>query len=69
VRPDAPGRKRLGAGDELARRVEEARARVRPFVTDMDDQTLVTVLASLLRPFGSGKRFLLKRRPDGGFIF
>ena len=56
-------------GDELARRVEEARVRVRAAVPDVDEQTLVTILTSLLRPFGTGKRFLLKRRSDGGFVF
>lgn len=56
-------------GDELARRVDEARVRVRACVPDMDEQTLVTVLTSLLRPFGTGKRFLLKRRGGGGFVF
>jgi hypothetical protein len=56
-------------GDELARRVDEARLRVRPSVPDMDEQTLVTILTSLLRPFGTGKHFLLKRRDGGGFVF
>jgi hypothetical protein len=56
-------------GEDLARRIDEARARVRPFVPDIDEQTLVTILASLLRPFGTGKRFLLKRRADGGSVF
>lgn len=56
-------------GEEPARRVEEARQRVRAAVPDMDEQTLVTILTSLLRPFGTGKRFLLKRRSDGGFVF
>jgi|GEM_PF-6315141 len=56
-------------GDELARRVDEARVRVRASVPDMDEQTLVTILTSLLRPFGTGKRFLLKRRDGGGFVF
>jgi hypothetical protein len=55
-------------GDELARRVEEARSRVRDAVPDLDEQTLVTILTSLLRPFGTGKRFLLKRRDGGGFV-
>ena len=56
-------------GSELARRVDEARERVRASVPDIDEQTLVTILTSLLRPFGTGKRFLLKRRDDGGFVF
>jgi hypothetical protein len=49
--------------------VEEARSRVRAAVPDLDEQTLVTILTSLLRPFGTGKRFLLKRRDGGGFVF
>jgi hypothetical protein len=56
-------------GDELARRIEEARERVRPLVPEIDEQTLVTILASVLRPFGTGKHFLLKRRDEGGWIF
>lgn len=56
-------------GEELARRVEEARQRVRASVPDMEEQTLVTILTSLLRPFGTGKRFFLKRRSGGGFVF
>lgn len=55
--------------DALVRAVNEARERVRPLVPDLDEQTLVTILTSVLRPFGTGKRFLLKRREDGGFIF
>lgn len=56
-------------GEELARRVEDARTRVRAAVPDIDEQTLITILTSLLRPFGTGKRFLLKRRDGGGFVF
>lgn len=53
----------------LAARIEEARIRVRPLVPDIDEQSLVTILASVLQPFGTGKHFLLKRRDDGGFVF
>lgn len=63
-------RRRLrGGAAELAERIEEARERVRPLVPDIDEQALVTILRSLLVPFGSGKRFLRRRRDDGGSIF
>jgi hypothetical protein len=55
-------------GDELAHHVDEARRLVRRSVPDIDEQTLVTILASVLRPFGTGKRFFLRRQPDGGFF-
>ncbi len=61
-------RRKPTAGDRLAREVEAALVRVRPLVPDIDEQTLVTILRSLLRPFGTGKRFLLKRRSDGSYV-
>lgn len=51
------------------RAVEEARARLAPQFPEMDPQTMVTILASLLRPFGTGKRFFLRRQPDGSYVF
>ncbi|MBX3192020.1 MAG: hypothetical protein KF819_33830 [Labilithrix sp.] len=53
----------------LGAQIEEARVRVRPLLPDMDEQSLITILASVLQPFGTGKHFLLKRRADGGFVF
>ena len=46
----------------------EAFERVRPTLPDIDPQTLVSILDGVLRPFGTGRRFFLRRRDDGGFV-
>ena len=61
-------RREATEGDELARRIDEARQRIRPLLPEIDEQTVVTILSSMFRPFGTGKHFFLRRRRDGGFI-
>ncbi len=64
VPPEAP----LDA-EALARRVAELRDRLAPRLPDVDPGDLVLILQSMLRPFGTGKRFLLRKRRDGGHVF
>lgn len=49
----------------LVRRVIELRDRLAPLLPDVDPGDLVLIIQSLLRPFGSGKRFLLRQFGDG----
>jgi hypothetical protein len=46
--------------DDLARRVQDACARLRPKVRDVDPGDLLLIVQSLLRPVGSGRKFLLR---------
>lgn len=56
--------------ERLAKRVREAQARLQPRLPDMDPGDLALILERMLRPPGSGRRFFLHRRDDGGgFIF
>jgi len=53
--------------DEAAylREVEVAYARMRVELPDIDPQSLYTIVASVLRPFGTGKKFLMVKGDDG----
>lgn len=44
-------------------------ARLRRKLPDFDSDELYNILHSLMRPFGSGRRFLLRRREDGSYVF
>lgn len=35
---------------------------------DIDPQELLTILASMMRPFGTGKRFFIRKTDDGSYI-
>jgi hypothetical protein len=51
----------------FAQRVEREIARLSPRLPDIDPDDLVLIVQSLLRPLGSGRRFIL--RPAGsGFV-
>ena len=51
----------------FAQRVEREVARLSPRLPDVDPGDLVLIVQSLLRPLGSGRRFIL--RPAGsGFV-
>lgn len=55
--------------EALARRVAELRDQLQPQLPDMDPGDLVLILTSLLRPFGTGKRFFLRPNGRGGHVF
>lgn len=55
--------------DALARRIEAAYEELRPRFRDIEPRQLVHILHGLLRPFGTGKVFLLKKRRGGGYVF
>ena len=55
---------------EHAARIEEALRKLAPKLPGIDPQDLVLILDSIFRPFGTGRIFLLRRRPDGGgYVF
>ncbi|HEY5920145.1 MAG TPA: hypothetical protein VIV11_00685 [Kofleriaceae bacterium] len=54
--------------EALAARVLALRDRIAPLVPDMDPGDLMLILESLLRPFGSGRRFLLKELRPGVYV-
>ncbi|HEY5922252.1 MAG TPA: hypothetical protein VIV11_11305 [Kofleriaceae bacterium] len=54
--------------EALAARVLALRDRVAPLLPDMDPGDLLLILESLLRPFGSGRRFLLKEIRPGVYV-
>lgn len=55
--------------DEFATRLMAEHARLRERLPDMHPDELLNILHSVLRPWGSGRRFLLRRRDDGTYIF
>jgi len=64
------GQDHEGDGDaassaELVEKVLRLRERVAPLVPDVDPGDLILILQSLLRPFGSGRRFLLRQIRPG----
>ena len=50
--------------DELTRH----HALLRDKLPDVDPGDLLTILHGLLRPFGTGRRFFLRKRPGGGYV-
>ncbi len=53
----------------LIARVEQAKKRLAPILADMDAGDLDLILMSLLRPFGSGRRFFLRQIRPGVYVF
>ncbi|MDB4983519.1 MAG: hypothetical protein JWM82_4271 [Myxococcales bacterium] len=53
--------------EKLAARVEREMARLGPRLPDIDPDDLALILQSVLRPAGSGRRFIL-RRAGIGFV-
>lgn len=51
---------------KFADEVDRVRARLAPALPDMDPGDLLLILQSLLRPFGTGRRFFL--RPQGDHL-
>jgi len=54
--------------DRFAARVVEVRDRLAPQLPDIDPQDLLLIVQSLLRPFGSGRRFLLREIRPGVYV-
>ena len=51
----------------FARRLEEEVERLTPRLPDMDPDDLILIVQSILRPLGTGRRFIL-RRAGNGFV-
>lgn len=60
---------RRAEAERLRVAVLEARERVAPLVPDIDPGDLLLILQSLLRPIGTGRRFFLRKRDSGGYVF
>jgi hypothetical protein len=58
--PDSP--------EALVAKVCELRDRVAPLLPDLDPADLIVILQSILRPFGSGRRFLLRQIRPGVYV-
>lgn len=54
---------------ELAREIERLRAELAPALPDVDPGDLILILQAVLRPFGTGRRYFLRKRPTGGYVF
>ncbi len=54
--------------DSFARRVVEVRDRIAPSLPDIDPADLLLIVQSVLRPFGSGRRFLLREVRPGVYV-
>ncbi|HVK85375.1 MAG TPA: hypothetical protein VM513_14755 [Kofleriaceae bacterium] len=52
----------------LAARVVALRDRLAPHVPDIDPGDLMLILESLLKPIGSGRRFLLREIRPGVYV-
>lgn len=54
--------------EALAARVVALRDRLAPLVPDIDPGDLMLILESLLKPIGSGRRFLLREIRPGVYV-
>lgn len=54
--------------DQFAARVEAVCKQIAPSLPDIDPGDLVLIVQSLLRPFGSGRRFLLRTVRPGVYV-
>ncbi|HET6283667.1 MAG TPA: hypothetical protein VFH73_22115 [Polyangia bacterium] len=51
----------------FAQRLEKEVARLQPRLPEIDPDDLILIVQSILRPLGSGRRFIL-RRSGNGFV-
>ena len=61
-------RRPTGSKQDLVARVFRARDRVAPGLPDVDAGDLLLIVESLLRPFGSGRRFFLREIRPGVYV-
>ena len=53
--------------ESFRRKVFAERDRLAPLLPEIDPADLLLILECTLRPFGTGKRFFLRQRPDGRY--
>jgi hypothetical protein len=53
---------------QIARRVDALYRRLAPKLPGMDREDLMTILHMHVCPVGSGRMFILKRLPNGGYV-
>jgi hypothetical protein len=56
------------SAEEIVREVLRLRDLVAPALPDLDAGDLLLILQSLVRPFGSGRRFLLRQIRPGVYV-
>lgn len=60
------------AGQDLSAFVAKLKARQEQLIRelpDIDPEELFQILHCILRPFGSGRRFFLRKQADGTYVF
>ncbi len=67
--PKRPTTRPKGSARSLAQQIEAAKAQVAPLLPDVDENDLDLILSSLLRPFGTGRRFFLREIRPGVRVF
>jgi hypothetical protein len=67
-REDDDLRAASAAAEQLVAKVLAQRDRIAPLVPDLDPGDLMLIIESLLRPFGSGRRFLLSEVRPGVYV-
>jgi hypothetical protein len=67
-REDDDLRAASAAAEQLVAKVIAQRDRIAPLVPDLDPGDLMLIIESLLRPFGSGRRFLLSEVRPGVYV-
>ena len=55
--------------DALLARVEQERQRLAPLLPDLDPADLHAILVAVFRPWGSGRRFLVRSLRPGVNVF
>jgi hypothetical protein len=55
--------------EALVARVQREQARLAPLLPDIDPGDLNSILVALFRPWGTGRRFLIRRLPSGVNVF
>jgi len=55
--------------DALVARVQQEQARLAPLLPNIDPGDLNSILVAIFRPWGTGRRFLLRRLPAGVNVF
>jgi hypothetical protein len=55
--------------DALVARVQQEQARLAPLLPNIDPGDLNSILVAIFRPWGTGRRFLLRRLPSGVNVF
>jgi hypothetical protein len=62
-------RRPMPDGDGWIDEVLREHARLGPLLPEVDPDELLNILYAVMRPFGSNRRFLLRKGPGEGYVF